>query len=135
MKVLLIGATGNVGLRLIAALLTHNHNVVAFVRSSSKLESLVPQSIYNQITVVQGSATDKIAIKKAILENNCDAIINSAGVAALPPWGTSDLPEIVRAVVEAVKEAGIERKSPLRVWLMAGLGVLQFPGSDTLLSS
>lgn len=135
MKVLLIGATGNVGLRLVAALLTHGHSVVAYVRSSSKLESLLPESIYRQIAVVQGDATDSAAIKKAILDANCDAVVNTAGLAALPPWGKSDLPTIVRAVVDAVRDAGLERNKPLRVWFLGGLGVLHYPGTKTMLSS
>ncbi|KIW90462.1 uncharacterized protein Z519_09108 [Cladophialophora bantiana CBS 173.52] len=135
MKVLLLGATGNLGLRLVAALLTHGHSVVAFVRSPNKLESLIPASVYQQITVVQGDATDSAAIKRAILDAGCDAVVNTAGLAALPPWGKSDLPKIFRAVVDAAREAGAERKKPLRAWLLAGLGALYFPGSETLLSN
>ena len=135
MKVLLIGATGNLGLRLTAALLTHGHSVVAFVRSSQKLESLLPASVFPQLAVVQGSATDSLAVKKAILDAKCDAVVNTAGLAALPPWGKSDLPAIFRAVLDAVREAGAERRKPLRVWFLAGLGVLHYPGSETMLSN
>ncbi|KAF1985213.1 NAD(P)-binding protein [Aulographum hederae CBS 113979] len=134
MKVLLIGATGNLGLRLVAALLTHNHSITAFVRSSAKLSSLLPASIYSHLEVIQGVATDSASIKKAILDSNCDAVVNTAGLAALPPWGRSDLPAIFRAVVEAVREAGVERERPLRAWFLAGLGVLYFPGSEKMLS-
>ena len=135
MKVLLIGATGNVGLRLVASLLTHGHSVVAYVRSSNKLESLLSPSVYRQLVVVQGNATDSAAIKKAISNANCDAVINTAGLAALPPWGKSELPAIFRAVVEAVREAGSERRKPLRAWFLGGLGVLHYPGSETMLSN
>ncbi|KAK5210126.1 hypothetical protein LTR47_000013 [Exophiala xenobiotica] len=135
MKVLLIGATGNLGLRLVAALLTHGHSVVAYVRSSNKLESLLPESVYRQITVVQGNATDSASIKRAILDNNCDAVVNTAGLAALAPWGKSELPAIVRAVVDAVRAAGLERQEPLRTWFLAGLGVLYFPETETMFSN
>ncbi len=135
MKVLLIGATGNLGIRLVAALLTHGHSVVAFVRSSNKLESLLPPSVYSQITVAQGNATDSVAIKRAILDSNCDAVVNTAGLAALPPWGKSELPAIFRAVLDAVREAGSEKKKPLRTWFLAGLGVLHYPGTETMLSN
>jgi putative NADH-flavin reductase len=133
MKVFLLGATGNLGSRLVAALLTHGHVVVTYVRSPSKLESLLPASVYQQITVVQGDATDSNAIKKAILDTNCDAVVSAAGVAALPPWGKSDLPEIFHAILEAVREASVERKSPLRTWFMGGLSVLYFPGTESML--
>lgn len=135
MKVLLIGATGNLGLRLVPALLTHGHSVVAFVRSSKKLESSLPSSVYRQITVVQGDAKDPVSIKRAILDAGCDAVVNTAGVAAIPPWGRSELPAIFRAVLDSVREAGMERGRPLRAWFLAGLGVLYYPGSESMLSN
>ena len=135
MKVLLIGATGNLGIRLVAALLTHGHSVVAFVRSSNKLESLLPASVYSQIAIVEGNATDSVSIKRAILDAKCDAVVNTAGLAALPPWGKSELPAIFRAVLDAVREAGLDRSEPLRTWFLGGLGVLYFPGSESMFSN
>lgn len=135
MKVLLIGATGNLGIRLVPALLTHNHGVVAYVRSARKLESLLPTSVHGQITVVEGNATDSATIKRAILDNNCDGVVNTAGLAAMAPWGKSDLPVIFRAVLNGVRDAGSERKKPLRTWFLAGMGVLYFPGTESMLSN
>ena len=135
MKVLVIGATGNVGLRLIPALHAHGHHVVAFVRSSSKLESLLPESMYRQISVVQGSATDPEAIKNAILDSNCDAVINTAGLSAIAPWSHTDFPELFRAVVEGVERAGEVREAPLRAWFLGGQGLLKYPGTEYMLSS
>lgn len=135
MKVLVIGASGNVGLRLIPALHAHGHNVVAFVRSSSKLESLLPESMYRQITVVQGSAKDSETIKNAILDNNCDAVINTAGLSAIAPWGHTDFPELFRSVVEGVQKAGEARGAPLRAWFLGGQGLLNYPGTEHMLSS
>lgn len=135
MKVLLLGATGNLGSRLVPALLTHGHNVVAFVRSSNKLQSLLSRSVYEQLTIVEGDAMNSAAIKKAILDTRSDAVVNTAGVAALPPWGKSDLPEIFRAVLNAVREAGKERGSPLRAWFLGGAGVLNYPGTESMMSN
>ena len=135
MKVLLIGATGNLGSRLIPALLTHKHIVVAYVRSESKLKSLIPTPVFDQVTVIEGDATNASLIKGAILDNGCDAVINTAGLAALPPWGRSDLPKIFRAVLDAVREAGAQRKAALRCWFLGGMGVLQLPGTESMLSN
>jgi putative NADH-flavin reductase len=135
MKVLLIGANGNLGLRLVAALLTHGHLVVAYVRSANKIQSLLPESIYSQITVVEGNATDSSLISRTILEHDCEAVVNSAGVAAMAPWKRNNLPEIFSAVLQGIKQAGAERNKPLRAWFLGGLGVLQFPGTDTMLSN
>ena len=135
MKVLLLGATGNLGSRLVPALITHGHNVVAYVRSASKLESLIPATVLEQITILQGDATDSKAIKQAINDHNCEAVVSTAGVAALAPWAKSELPMIFKAVLDAVREAGAERKSPLRVWFLGGQGVLYYPGTRSMLSN
>jgi FlaA1/EpsC-like NDP-sugar epimerase len=135
MKVLIIGATGNFGLRLIPALFAHGHHVVAFVRSSSKLQSLLLESMYQQISaVVEGSAKDSEAVKNAIVDNHCDAVINTAGLSAVAPWKHTDFPEIFRSVVKGVEEAGKEKKQPLRAWFLGGQGVLKFPGTGDMLS-
>lgn len=135
MKVLLVGATGNLGLRLVAALLTHGHIVVVYVRSCGKLESLLPAAVYSQLTTIEGDATNSALIKTAILENNCDAVVNTAGVAAMAPWGKSDLPKIFSSVLEAVRQAGTTRGQPLRAWFLAGLSVLHYPGTENMLSN
>ncbi|KAF2118010.1 hypothetical protein BDV96DRAFT_571258 [Lophiotrema nucula] len=74
-------------------------------------------------------------MKRAILNNSCAAVVNTAGPAALPPWGKSDLPTIFRAVLEAVRDAEADRQRPLRVWFLGGLGVLYYPCSETMLSN
>ncbi|KAH3963997.1 hypothetical protein HBH70_230070 [Parastagonospora nodorum] len=135
MKVLIIGATGNFGVRLVPALLAHGHHVVAFVRSASKLESLLPDSLHCQITVVGGSAKDSGAVKNAIIDHGCDAVVNTAGLSAVAPWAHTDLPVIFRSVVEAVREAGKERAAPVRAWFLGGQGVLNFPGTKIMMSS
>ncbi|KAK9482004.1 hypothetical protein V1527DRAFT_55061 [Lipomyces starkeyi] len=132
MKVLILGATGNLGIRLIPALLSRNLAVIAFVRSSSKLSSLLPPAIVEQITVVEGDAKSVDSVKSAILDHDCDAIVNTAGLAAMMPWNSSDLPVIVTTVVRAAKEAGELRQKPLRVWLLGGMGLMDVPGTKSM---
>jgi len=135
MHVLLLGATGNLGSRLIPALLTHNHTITAYVRSSSKLHTLLPTSLHSRINIIQGDATDSQAIKRAILTSKAEAVVNTAGVPALAPWAKSDLPIIFRAVLEAVRQASEGLKKPLRLWMLGGQGVLCVPGTTTPLRS
>lgn len=132
MKVLLLGATGNVGSRLIPALLAHKHQVVAYVRSASKLPSTATSQL---AAVIEGSGTDSAGIKAAILEENCDAVINAAGYAAMTSWHKpSQLPEIFAAVAKAAVEAGKERGGPpLRCWFMSGFSSLDSPKKPYLL--
>ncbi|KAJ5102688.1 hypothetical protein N7532_003217 [Penicillium argentinense] len=130
MKVLVLGSTGNLGSRVLSALLAREHSVVAFLRDPSKL----PPSIVPKLTAVErGDAKKASDIKVAASKHQCDAIVNTAGLAAMAPWGKSDLPTIVDAVIAAALEIGQERQSPLRVWFLGGLGLLDQPQTKYLL--
>jgi hypothetical protein len=123
MKVLLIGATGNVGSRALPALLKNGHTVVAYVRSTTKL---APENRAAFANVVIGSVTDKSALKSAILTNDCDAVFHAAGVAQM--FGrskTGEYNKMFATVVAAIVEAREERRGPaIRAWLMSGFPML-----------
>jgi putative NADH-flavin reductase len=123
MKVLLLGATGNVGSRALPALLKHGHTVVAYVRTPSKL---APEKRAVLADVVVGSVTDRAALKNAILTHNCDAVFHAAGVAQM--FGrskTGEYNKMFAAVVAAIVEAREERSGPaIRAWLMSGFPML-----------
>ncbi|KAJ5577739.1 uncharacterized protein N7459_006703 [Penicillium hispanicum] len=130
MRVLVVGATGNLGSRLLSALLLRGHVVFAFVRDPAKLA----QGSRTQISGIEhGDAKEAAEIKAAVTRNQCDAIVNTAGLAAMAPWGKSDLPVIVDAVINAALEAGQERGSPLRVWFLGGLGLLDIPAQKYMI--
>lgn len=123
MKVLLLGVTGNVGSRMLPALLAHKHQVVAYVRTPAKIS---PEATSKLDAVVVGSASDSAAIKAAILSHNCDAVVNAAGLASVTPFTSEgEFPAIFGSVVRAALEAGRERGGPpVRCWLMSGQGVM-----------
>jgi putative NADH-flavin reductase len=123
MKVLLLGATGNVGSRALPALIKHGHTVVAYVRSPSKI---APDKRAVLADVVVGSVMDKSALKDAILAHNCDAVFHAAGVAQMLGHSkTGEYNKIFAAVVAAIVEAREERRGPaIRAWLMSGFPML-----------
>jgi nucleoside-diphosphate-sugar epimerase len=133
MKVLLLGLTGNVGSRLLPSLVAHNHQVVAFIRSPTKISKEAKLSID---TIVVGSASDSDAIKKAILDHGCDAVVNAAGVAAMTGFTSQgEFPAIFAAVVKATSEASKERGgAPIRCWLLSGFAMLDGPKNPYLLT-
>ena len=132
MRVLLLGATGNLGSRCIPTLLAHNHNLTVYVRNPAKLHALISPLLISRLTIVVGDATDATGIKSAILDNDCDALVDTAGNQVLP-WKENLLAKIARAVSDAATEAGKERGMAMRVWLIGGLGVLEYPGTGYLL--
>lgn len=127
MRVLLLGATGNLGSRILPALLAHNHTVVVFIRSESKLRNLVHSSAVDKCTIVTGNATDAIAIEAALVDNRCNALVNSAGLAAIFPWQDPQMQEIEKAVTTAAVGASKKLGYPIRGWFLGGMTVLDFP--------
>jgi len=127
MKVLLLGPTGNVGSRLLPALLAHKHEVVVYVRSEGKLRELIPSNILSEVTIVVGDATDSSAISDALVNNKCDACLNSAGLAAMFPWQAPQMQEIINAVADAAVDASKKLGYPIRAWFLGGFTVLDIP--------
>ena len=128
MKVLLLGATGNLGLRLLTALLAHNHTVTAFIRSKAKLLSLITPALasHPQLTIHIGDALDTHSVETALREHDCDAIVNTAGNFA-PPWKEQYLGKIATSVSAAAIRVGRERKKVLRAWFIGGCTSLVYP--------
>ncbi|KAI4199758.1 MAG: hypothetical protein LQ350_004385 [Teloschistes chrysophthalmus] len=118
MRVLLLGATGNLGSRILPALLAHNHTVVVFIRSESKLRNLVHSLAVDKCTIVTGNATDATAIEAALVDNRCNALINSAGQAAPLPWQEPRMQEIEKAVTTAAVGASKKLGYPIRGWFL-----------------
>jgi len=133
MRVLLLGGTGNLGLRCIAALLAHHHTVVLYVRNIPKLRSLVSPAILKAVeAIVLGDATNSASIKQAILDHDIEGIIDVAGNQVYL-WEELLLPKIAKAVADAAVAVGKERGRPLRIWLVTGVNVLKYPGTTYLL--
>ena len=127
MTVLLLGATGNIGSRLLAALLAHKQKVVVYVRNEQKLRELISATILSRVTIVKGEATDSSSITNTLLEHGCDTVINSAGLAAVLPWSKPQLQGIIKAVATGAVEASKKLNHPIRAWFLGGMSVLEFP--------
>jgi hypothetical protein len=82
--------------------------------------------------VIEGDATDSSAIRRALLDHDCDAIADVAGN-QVSPWKEPVLGRIVGAAVDAAVKVGRERGRPLRVWAIGGMGSLRYPGTDRYL--
>lgn len=130
MRVLLLGATGNVGSRLLPALVAHKNEVIVYVRNPSKLSADANSCA---TAVVSGSGIDSDSIKAAILSHDCDAVINAAGLA--PVLGKSgELPAIFAAVTKAALGAREQRGgAPIRCWFLSGFGILDSPTKGHML--
>ncbi|MFW5716444.1 MAG: NAD(P)-dependent oxidoreductase [Spirochaetota bacterium] len=110
MQLLLFGATGGTGRRVLAQALDRGHTVTAVVRSPEDLGSK-PEGL----TVVAGDMADPEVVERAI--DGAEAVIMAAGPVKSSP---ADLMEVTaRNITQAMKENGTKRL----VWL-TGAGVM-----------
>ncbi len=129
MRILIVGATGSLGTRLIPTLLAQKHQVIAFVRNPSKLTSILPALLHQRIETTTGDAEDINALKSALVEQKCDGVICVAGSPS-SPFGSEASRQgyIGRAVALAAREVGESRGKPLRGWWLAGIIFMDVPG-------
>ena len=127
MHILLLGATGNLGRRLIPALLVHGHQVTAYVRSASRLLSLIPASLVERISIYEGDALDSQAVESALRQHNCNAIVQTSGTRLAGK--EQELGRMASSISAAAMRVGKDRGRTLRAWFIGGLGSLEYPRS------
>lgn len=119
MKILLIGATGNLGQTLLPMALAADHQVTVFVRDASKLTT----QQRSQVTVVEGDVFNTQQLTEAC--KNHDAVINTAGNIK----DGDSYAKLFASVLQAV-EAGMDKNG--RFWCCGGAAVLDVPGRDRM---
>ena len=121
MKIVVFGATGNIGTRIVAESLSRGHTVTGVVRDPSSVES--PDS---RVTLVKGDATDAASVAQVV--NGADAVVsaisprpNARGLAA------PSLTDAVRGLIAGLSAAGVRR-----LFVVGGAGSLQIPTGEQL---
>lgn len=103
MKIVLIGATGNVGRRIAAEALERGHEVVGVVRDPSAVASPDPR-----IRLVKGDATDPASVAEVV--RGADAVVSA--ISPRPNARGLPAPSLAanaRALIAGLREAGVTR--------------------------
>jgi putative NADH-flavin reductase len=117
MNVVLYGASGMVGSRVLKELVSRGHQVTAVVRNPSKVAAA------SGVKVVQGDALDAKDVAAKV--TGADAVISSY---APPADKVGTLLEAVSALIAGTKEAGVKR-----LLVVGGAGsLLVAPGVDVI---
>jgi uncharacterized protein YbjT (DUF2867 family) len=107
MKILVIGATGRTGQRLVRLLLAQGDFVRAFARKPADVTEL-----HERLEVVQGDARDAISIDRAV--QGVDAVLSALGPRTLKK---DDLQEtFARNLASAMRKHGVTRLVNLSAW-------------------
>jgi len=103
MKLLVLGATGGIGIEIVEQALERGHSVTAFVRSSRRLKSFV-----GKINIVEGNPLDSREVAR-VLEGH-DAVISAFGPRV--PIAKADahlLRDFAAALTNAMRRAVVPR--------------------------
>ena len=103
MKLVILGATGGVGLEIVRQAIEHHHDVTAFVRSPERLEPFA-----DRITVRRGDLLSSADLEKALRGH--DAVLSGFGPRV--PVAKTDanlLRNFAAALTAAMPQAGVRR--------------------------
>jgi putative NADH-flavin reductase len=123
MKIIVFGATGNMGRRVLAQGVNKGHEMTAFVRNSEKLYEQQGEQIAGQLKVIAKDIMDPEIVSDALSQQ--DAVIIAAGNAFQGEEFVSIVDNIVSQCENNTQFSG-------RVWLMGGAGLLDIPYTDLI---
>jgi len=124
MKLVIFGATGNVGQRITKEALDRGHEVVAVVRDPARSEAPDPR-----IRLVQGDATDAASIASVV--RGADAVVSA--ISPRPGKHGKPAPSLTdaaRALIAGLKEAGVKRLA-----VVGGAGSLEVASGVALVDT
>lgn len=122
MKMLILGAAGETGRRLVVAALQAGHQVTAFARNADTLSPLLGAHA-SAATVTVGDVMDAPSLAAAMAGQ--DVVINAAGNA----WDGAGFPILVQHVLR-VADAALGPGG--RFWFFGGAAVLDVPGTGLM---
>lgn len=127
MKIVLYGATGRVGSRILAELLRRGDEVVAVTRHPEKLAAR------RGLTVHKGDLSDPSAIAESI--RGAAAVVSAYGP---PPAKPEELVTVTKRLIAAVQEVSQQASSPehaTRLIVVGGAGSLEVAPGKTLVTT
>lgn len=123
MKIIVFGATGNTGRRVLAHGIQMGHEMTAFVRNSEKLYDQLGEQSAKLVNVIVADLMDPVSVSEALAHQ--DAAILAAGHA-----GQGE--EFVRIVDNMISQCEFQPSFSGRVWIMGGAGLLDIPYTDLI---
>lgn len=109
MKVLVLGATGGTGQRIVQEALAQGYKVTALVRSLTKGEAIFPniKTLFPELKLIQGDALDREAVAGAL--SGCDGVISALGTGLSLFHEVTVLSDATRTMIEAMRQQSVHR--------------------------
>ena len=139
LRVLLFGASGNLGSRVLYQLTTCGHTVTAFVPSEQRLRAGFNDRKFDDVQVVEGDALDKAAVVAAMAGGGSpyDVVVSAAGsvdndASSAEEAANTNFCRMFSNIADAAEE---HLPAPRRALFVGGITVLDVPGTSTSLQS
>ncbi|MWV42588.1 NAD(P)H-binding protein [Paenibacillus sp. HJL G12] len=123
MKIIVFGATGNTGKRVLVQGISMGHEMTAFVRNAEKLKEQLGEHSAKHVKVIVDDMMDPVSVGEALAHQ--DAAIIAAGHA-----GQGE--EFVRINENIIRQCELQSSFAGRVWMMGGAGLLNIPYTDLI---
>ncbi|ACT01859.1 NAD(P)-dependent oxidoreductase [Paenibacillus sp. JDR-2] len=123
MKMIVFGATGNTGKRVLVQGIKMGHEMTAFVRNSEKLNEQLGEHYAKHVKVIVDDILDPVSVGEAL--GHQDVAILAAGHA-----GQGE--EFIRMVDNIISQCELQSSFSGRVWMMGGAGLLDIPNTDLI---
>jgi putative NADH-flavin reductase len=124
MKIVLFGATGNIGQRITAEALQRGHSVTGVVRDPEKVKS--PDT---RVRLVQGDATDAASVAR--ISKGADAIVSAISPRPNPRGrGAPSLAQAAKTLIRGARDAGVKR-----LLVVGGAGSLEVAPGKRLMDA
>jgi uncharacterized protein len=124
MKIVLFGATGHIGQRIVAEALRRGHTVIGVVRDPDQVASPDPR-----VQLVQGDATDPDSVAR--VARGADAIVSAISPRPNPRGRSApSLSQAARALLAGARQANVKR-----VIVVGGAGSLEVAPGKRLMDA
>lgn len=118
LRVLVVGAGGKLGLRLVARGLAHGHDVTAYVRDASRFADRLAALAIPPVPTIAGDAFDEAALAGAM--QGQEVVVSAAGAATDGPVFAELFARIFNGTCRTLP-------APRRIWMVAGLPAMTIP--------
>lgn len=120
---IVVGAGGNLGLRLVSRGRAHGHQVTAFVRDAARFTEGASRLGLADVATVEGDAFDHDALGRAIAGH--DVVVSAAGTAA-------DGAIFAELFARVFGVASRVLPAPRRIWMVASTAALTIPHAGVI---
>jgi putative NADH-flavin reductase len=123
MKIVIFGATGHVGQRIVREALERGHEVVGVVRDPAKSQAPDPR-----VRLVQGDATDAASVARAV--QGADAVVSAVSPRPGTTGHAPSLSDAARGLIAGLRQAGVRR-----LIVVGGAGSLEVASGVALMDA